>query len=110
MNFSSKKCNSSSILLLLQFVQVNDFLQHLLQEHGKTIKQPVLVAQGPVAINRAVSFMANTPEEFDWESFETKGFGEGYSKKKKEELAQMYENTLTTITEKEVVNRYCCRY
>lgn len=47
--------------------------------------------------------MANTPEEFDWESFETKGFGEGYSKGKKEELAQMYENTLTTITEKEVV-------
>jgi small subunit ribosomal protein S1 len=47
--------------------------------------------------------MANTPEEFDWESFETKGFGEGYSRKKKEELAEMYENTLTTITEKEVV-------
>ena len=61
------------------------------------------MAQKPVAINEPLVFMANTPEEFDWESFETKGFGEGYSKKKKEELAQMYENTLTTITEKEVV-------
>ncbi|UII30089.1 30S ribosomal protein S1 [Fulvivirga ulvae] len=43
------------------------------------------------------------PEDFDWEAFETKGFGEGYSKKKKEEMASMYENTLTTIEEKEVV-------
>jgi small subunit ribosomal protein S1 len=47
--------------------------------------------------------MANTPEEFDWDSFETKGFGEGYSKAKKAELAQMYEDTLTSVTEKEVV-------
>ncbi len=58
---------------------------------------------GPVAYFGHFIDMANTPEEFDWESFETKGFGEGYSKKKKDELAQMYENTLTTITEKEVV-------
>ncbi|MBL6445791.1 30S ribosomal protein S1 [Fulvivirga sp. 29W222] len=43
------------------------------------------------------------PEDFDWEAFETKGFGEGYSKKKKEEMASMYEDTLTTIEEKEVV-------
>ena len=47
--------------------------------------------------------MANTPEEFDWDSFETKGFGEGYSKAKKAEMAQMYEDTLNSITEKEVV-------
>ena len=44
-----------------------------------------------------------TTEEFDWEAFETKGFGEGYSKKKREEMASMYEDTLTTIEEKEVV-------
>ncbi|ELR70080.1 SSU ribosomal protein S1p [Fulvivirga imtechensis AK7] len=42
-------------------------------------------------------------EEFDWEAFETKGFGEGYSKKKRDEMASMYEDTLTTIEEKEVV-------
>jgi small subunit ribosomal protein S1 len=47
--------------------------------------------------------MANTPQEFDWESYETKGFGEGYSKKQKEEFSQMYEDTLNQVTEKEVV-------
>ena len=47
--------------------------------------------------------MANPQEDFDWEKVETKGFGEGYSKKEKEEMAQWYEDTLTQITEKEVV-------
>lgn len=46
---------------------------------------------------------AEGPEAFDWEAFETKGFGEGYSKKKLQELTDIYENTLTTINEKEVV-------
>jgi small subunit ribosomal protein S1 len=46
---------------------------------------------------------AAEPEEFDWEAFETKGFGEGYSKKKRQELTDIYEDTLTTISEKEVV-------
>ncbi|MDN4165154.1 30S ribosomal protein S1 [Cytophagales bacterium LB-30] len=44
-----------------------------------------------------------TNQDFDWEKFETKGFGEGYSKKEREEMAKMYDNTLTQITEKEVV-------
>ncbi len=47
--------------------------------------------------------MANTQEDFDWEKLDTKGFGEGYTKKEKEELASMYEDTLTEVTEKEVV-------
>lgn len=42
-------------------------------------------------------------DDFDWEAFETKGFGEGYSKKQKEELAKVYEDTLTTVEEKKVV-------
>ncbi len=42
-------------------------------------------------------------EEFDWEAFETKGFGEGYSKKEKEDLSKIYEETLTTVEEKKVV-------
>jgi len=41
--------------------------------------------------------------DFDWEAFETKGFGEGYSKKQREELASIYNDTLTTIEEKELV-------
>ena len=47
--------------------------------------------------------MGNTPEEFDWDKFQTKGFGEGYSTKEMEEMVKMYDDTLTTITEKEVV-------
>jgi len=42
-------------------------------------------------------------EEFDWEAFETKGFGEGYSKAKREELAKMYDNVATDLDEQEVV-------
>ncbi len=42
-------------------------------------------------------------EEFDWEAFESKGFGEGYSKAKKEELASMYDNVSTDLPEQEVV-------
>ena len=42
-------------------------------------------------------------EEFDWEAFETKGFGEGYSKAKREELAQMYDSVVTDLDEQEVV-------
>ncbi|SHO65314.1 30S ribosomal protein S1 [Algoriphagus zhangzhouensis] len=41
--------------------------------------------------------------DFNWENFETKGFGEGYSKAQREEMAQMYEGTLNEITEKEVI-------
>ncbi len=41
--------------------------------------------------------------EFNWEDFETKGFGEGYSKAQREQMATMYENTLNEITEKEVI-------
>ena len=47
--------------------------------------------------------MGNTPEEFDWDKIETKGFGEGYSEKEKAEMASLYEDTLTQIEEKEVV-------
>jgi len=44
------------------------------------------------------------PEEFDWDAADTKGFGEGYSKKEIDDLAKLYDNTLNTITEGEVVN------
>lgn len=48
--------------------------------------------------------MSNSPEQFNWEDYEVKGFGEGYSKAKRTELEQMYEQTLNTVTEREVVN------
>ena len=42
-------------------------------------------------------------DDFDWDAFETKGFGEGYSKTQREELSKIYEDTLTTVEEKKVV-------
>lgn len=43
-------------------------------------------------------------EEFDWDAFETKGFGEGYSAKEKEDLEALYGDTLNTIEEKKVIH------
>ncbi|ERM83110.1 30S ribosomal protein S1 [Rhodonellum psychrophilum GCM71 = DSM 17998] len=42
-------------------------------------------------------------EEFNWDNFATKGFGEGYSKEKRAEMEALYTGTLNEITEKEVI-------
>jgi small subunit ribosomal protein S1 len=42
-------------------------------------------------------------EDFNWEKFEIKGFGEGYSKAERAEMEKLYDNTLNEITEKEVI-------
>src|SRR5690606_22740473 len=42
-------------------------------------------------------------EDFNWEKFETKGFGEGYSKAERAEMEKLYDQTLNEITEKEVI-------
>ena len=42
-------------------------------------------------------------EEFDWDAVDTKGFGEGYSKKEIEDLEKLYDGTLSTVVEGEVV-------
>jgi small subunit ribosomal protein S1 len=45
----------------------------------------------------------SSTKEFDWDAFDTKGFGEGYSKEQREQMVAMYEGTLGEITEKEVI-------
>lgn len=47
--------------------------------------------------------MSKSPEEFNWEDIQPKGFGADYSKKERQELEKIYEETLTTIEEKKVV-------
>jgi small subunit ribosomal protein S1 len=42
-------------------------------------------------------------KEFNWDDFDTKGFGEGYSKEKRAEMEALYTGTLNEITEKEVI-------
>ncbi len=67
-------------------------------------KEEVKEEKAPKEVKKpAAKKEVEAPEEFDWEAFETKGFGEGYSKKQREEMASVYENTLTTIEEKQVV-------
>lgn len=41
--------------------------------------------------------------EFDWDAYETKGFGEGYSKEKRAEMTNLYGDTVTTVNSGELV-------
>ena len=42
-------------------------------------------------------------ENFDWDAYDTKGFGEGYSKSDRENLTQLYSGTVATVSNAEVV-------
>ena len=44
------------------------------------------------------------PKEFNWEAFETKGFGSGYNKSEIAEMEKMYEATLSEVEEKQVLS------
>ncbi len=46
---------------------------------------------------------APAAESIEWDESETKDFGVDYSQSERERLEKMYEQTLTTVTEKEVV-------
>ena len=43
------------------------------------------------------------PGEFDWEAFDRKGFGEGYTKEQREEMERMLAGTVTSVSSGEVV-------
>jgi small subunit ribosomal protein S1 len=43
------------------------------------------------------------PGEFDWDAFERKGFGEGYSKSQRDDMEKMYSGTVTSVNSGEVV-------
>src|SRR5882672_394732 len=42
-------------------------------------------------------------ENFDWEAFDKKGFGEGYTNTERQDLLKQYSGTVTTVSESEVV-------
>jgi small subunit ribosomal protein S1 len=42
-------------------------------------------------------------ENFDWDAYDTKGFGEGYSKNERTDLDKLYSGTVTSVNESEVV-------
>ncbi len=45
----------------------------------------------------------SSTKDFNWDDFDTKGFGEGYSKEQRAQMEAMYAGTLSEITEKEVI-------
>src|SRR5690606_1712808 len=53
-------------------------------------------------LRKAVKAKA-VPGEFDWDAYETKGFGEGYSAKERESMVKLYEGTVTTVDSGELV-------
>ncbi|HYG20436.1 MAG TPA: 30S ribosomal protein S1, partial [Ohtaekwangia sp.] len=57
----------------------------------------------PVSELKKARYEKQVPGEFDFEAFDTKGFGEGYSKEKRAEMEQMYSGTVTTVNTGEVV-------
>jgi small subunit ribosomal protein S1 len=76
------------------------------EETVETVETVTPAAAEPKAEKKASKPAAkadDNPADFDWEAYETKGFGEGYNKKEKESMASLYEATLNTITEKEVL-------
>ena len=46
---------------------------------------------------------SDSSDDFDWDAFDKKGFGEGYSAAERDQLAKIYDETLTTVEEKKVV-------
>jgi small subunit ribosomal protein S1 len=47
--------------------------------------------------------MANPQEDFDWDLIDSKGYGKKYSAAEFAEMEKQYEQTLNTVTEKEVI-------
>lgn len=57
----------------------------------------------PAAQLKKALYAKQVAGEFDWDAFETKGFGEGYSKEKRDELMGFYGNTVATVNSGELV-------
>jgi len=57
----------------------------------------------PVSELKRAKYEQQVPGEFDFDAFDTKGFGEGYSKEKRAEMEQMYSGTVTSVDSGEVV-------
>ena len=57
----------------------------------------------PAAELKKIVREKQVPGEFDWDAFDRKGFGEGYSKDTRDEMEKMYSGTVTTVNTGEVV-------
>jgi len=53
---------------------------------------------------RVNNMLTPKPEDFNWDLISDKGFGSGYTVAEKEQIASMYEGTLSEVTEKQVLS------
>ncbi len=56
-----------------------------------------------VTMRKAATHSTVDTENFDWDAYDRKGFGEGYSSKDREALLKQYEGTVTSVNESELV-------
>ena len=66
-------------------------------------KEEIATEAIPVSELKKARYEIQVPGEFDFDAFDTKGFGEGYSKDKRAEMEQMYSGTVTSVDTGEVV-------
>ena len=66
-------------------------------------KEEITTEAIPVSELKKAKYEKQIPGEFDFEAFDSKGFGEGYSKEKKAEMEKMYSGTVTSVDSGEVV-------
>ncbi|HEY5692550.1 MAG TPA: 30S ribosomal protein S1 [Cyclobacteriaceae bacterium] len=70
------------------------------EEEGELVTARII---SNVADRRSKSTSPVSLDTFDWDAFDRKGFGEGYSQKEREEITNLYEGTVTSVNESEVV-------
>ena len=66
-------------------------------------KEEIATEAIPVSELKKARYEKQVPGEFDFDAFDSKGFGEGYSKDKKAEMEKMYSGTVTSVDTGEVV-------
>lgn len=66
-------------------------------------KEEITTEAIPVSELKKAKYEKQIPGQFDFEAFDTKGFGEGYSKEKKAEMEKLYSGTVTSVDSGEVV-------
>jgi len=66
-------------------------------------KEEITTEAIPVSELKKAKYEKQIPGQFDFEAFDSKGFGEGYSKENRSEMTQMYSGTVTSVDTGEVV-------
>ncbi|GAB5526408.1 MAG: 30S ribosomal protein S1 [Roseivirga sp.] len=85
--------------------KANEAAEEVKAEAVVEVEETVEATAAPETPAKEAPVAASAPnDDFDWDAFDKKGFGEGYSAKEKEDLAKIYEDTLTTVEEKKVVH------